>query len=81
MKKVKGIITIQYEKRIVDRIAAWAYKRNLYEIDGYYPITKDATREEIGGFVCIKGALPIVRVLEVITEVRGKDTKEVTVEY
>lgn len=81
MKKVKGIITMTSEGRFVDRVAEMAHKMKLFEDHGYYPIIHEKTGKEMGRLMCIVGPRPVVRFLEIITEIRGKDTKEVNVEF
>lgn len=77
----KGVITIVYKNRVVDRIAKMMYKLRLFKTDGYYPITEDSTGKEVASFVCIYGNCLIVRFLELITDCRGKGLKKVTVDY
>lgn len=77
----KGVITIEYERRFVDRVAGIMHKMKLYKTDGYYPIMEDSTGKEVAAFVCIYGNGLIVRFLEAITQIRGKNLKKVNIEY
>lgn len=77
----KGIITIVYEDRFVDRVVKAMGKMRLFKTDGYYPITEVSTGKEVARFVCIYGFGPIVRFLSWITDIRGKGTHEVEVDY
>ena len=77
----KGVITLDYKERFVDRITKMLYKMKLFQTDGYYPITEEKTGEEVAAFICIKGSATIVRFLEWITDYRGKDGYKVTIDY
>ena len=77
----KGVITIDFSKRLVDRIAMKMLDMKLYKTDGYYPIIEDSTGKEVGRFWCIYGNGLIVRFLEVITQIRGKNLKKVEINY
>ena len=76
----KGVITLDYKGRLVDRLAKAMYKMKLFETDGYYPVL-DNNKSEVAAFVCIKGAKPVVRFLEWITDYRDKNARKVTIEY
>lgn len=77
----KGVITHDYKMRFVDKIARVMYKMKLFKTDGYYPITDIYTGKEIAAFVCIYGSRFIVNFLEVVTQYRGKNLKNVDIEY
>lgn len=77
----KGVMTINNEKRLVDRIAMKMFNMKLYKTDGYYPIIEESTGKEVGGFWCIYGSGFIIRFLEVITQIRGKNLKKVKIDY
>lgn len=77
----KGVISVEYKKRFVDRIANTMYKMGLYKTDGYYPITEDSTGKEVAAFVCIYGNGLIVRFLEAVTQFHGQNMKKVNIEY
>lgn len=77
----KGVISVEYEKRFVDRIANVMHDMKLYKTDGYYPIMEESTGKEVAAFVCIYGNGLIVRFLEAITQFRGKNLKKVSIDY
>ena len=77
----KGVITYQYKHRLVDKITVLASKMHLFKQDGYYPIIEEVTKREVGAFLCIQGSKPIVKLLEVITDYRGKDVVKHNIEY
>lgn len=77
----KGIIYFSIPKRFIDRITDVALKLGLIVSDGYYPITHEVTGEKLGGLECVRGNGLVVRFLEWATQYRGKDYKEVDVEY
>ena len=77
----KGVMTIDYSKRFVDRVAIKMLDMKLYKTDGYYPIIEDATQKEVGAFYCIYGNGLIIRLLEMITQIRGKNLKKVEIKY
>lgn len=78
----KGIITLDYAGRLVDRIAVTMYKMRLYKTDGYYPIIEDKTGKEVAAFVFVYGNDLIVRLLERITDYRAtKNSKKVNIYY
>lgn len=77
----KGVITVYYDERIVDKVSKLMYKMHLYKTDGYYPICDDRTKGEVGAIVCVYGNGLIVRFLEWLTDYRGKDATKVTIDY
>ena len=77
----KGVITIDYKGRLVDKIAKAMHKAKLFKTDGYYPIMEEATGKEVGRFVCVYGNGLIVRFLGWITDCRGKNVHQVTIKY
>lgn len=79
----KGIITIDYSNRIVDRLAIIMHDLfHLYETDGYYPIIKNTTGEVVGAFVRVQGPNTIIRFLEIITDYRGKkNMRKIEIDY
>ena len=77
----KGIMTITGDNRIADWIACKMLDMKLYKTDGYYPIFEDSTGKEVGRFWCIYGNWLIIRFLEVITDIRGKNLKKVKIDY
>jgi hypothetical protein len=77
----KGVITMCNNERFVDRLANAMNKAKLFKTDGYYPIIEDSTGKEVGRFVCIYGNGAIVRFLSWITDIHGKDTRTVNIDY
>ena len=77
----KGIVYFSIPKRVIDYITDAALKLGLIKSDGFYPVISDTTGEKIGGLECVRGNGLVVRFLEWATQYRGKDYKEVEIEY
>ena len=77
----KTVIYYAHPKRFVDRITDVALKLGLIETDGYYEVTHDVTNEKMAELVCVRGSGLVTSFLYWATKFRGKDYKEVDVEY
>lgn len=74
-----GVITVLFENRLVDRIAREMAVIGLYQITDYRPIINGINHEEVGRFLSITGGRSIIWFLQKLTQIRGKNVKEVII--
>lgn len=76
----KGIATYYLGDKLSDRILEGFVKRGMVSDNGYYPC-RDKDGKEVMRFICVKGPKLVVRILEVVTQYRGKNAKSVDLKW